>query len=164
MLPGSRRCGARMNTNRNTSSQVLGALLRGDTAAIQRMVEEASRTAATSADNAIEEVRQVGTTGSIDIPESAVAALREGRMVEAIRELRQANPGLDLKTAKEAAEALVRRFPEQSGKARSQAAMALARTKRPPTVAPGDRGGIRAVVYALALAGGALAWWMFRGG
>lgn len=153
-----------MSAGKSSSSQVLGALLRGDTAAIQRMVDEASRMAATSAGNGTGEMRRMQAAESIEIPESVIAALREGRMIEAIRELRQANPGLDLKTAKEAAEALVGRLPEQTGKARSQAAMALARAKRPPTVAPGDRGGARAVVYALVLVGGVLAWWMFKGG
>ena len=152
-----------MSANHNMSSQVLGALLRGDAAAIQRMVEEASQAASAPADAAARR-HAAAATGSLEIPESAVAALREGRMVEAIRTLRQANPGLDLKTAKDAVEALGRRLPEQAGKARSQAVLALARAKRPPTVAPGDRGGVRAVVYALALAGGALAWWMLRGG
>jgi hypothetical protein len=152
-----------MSAGKPSSSQVLGALLRGDTAGLSRLVEQAN----------LQYPRGAGRDGSatdatpraaLEIPDSAAEALREGRLIEAIRDVRLANPGLDLKTAKDAVEQLARDLPARTGKARSQAAIVLARARRPPTVTPGDRGGVRAVVYALALAGGALAWWMLSGG
>jgi hypothetical protein len=152
-----------MSADKPSSSQVLGALLRGDTAGLSRLVEQANPQHPRGAG------RDGSTTGTasrvaLEIPDSATEALREGRLIEAIRDVRLANPGLDLKTAKDAVEQLARDLPARTGKARSQAAIVLARARRPPTVASGDRGGVRAVVYALALAGGALAWWMLSGG
>jgi hypothetical protein len=153
-----------MSADKPSSSQVLGALLRGDTDGLSRLVEQA---------NLLQHPRGTGRDGSaadaasrvaLEIPDSATEALREGRLIEAIRDVRLANPGLDLKAAKDAVEQLARDLPARTGKARSQAAIVLARARRPPTVASGDRGGLRAVVYALALAGGALAWWMLSGG
>lgn len=149
-----------MKAGRNDASKVLGALLGGDASALERIVQQANA----QRQAARQQLADTAAAHELEIPESAYDAMRQGRLVEAIRDVRRANPGLDLKTAKEAVERLAREVPVKSGKARSQAAMAIAKAKRPPTVASGDRGGIRAVVYALALAGGALAWWMFRGG
>lgn len=152
-----------MSADKPSSSQVLGALLRGDTAGLTRLVEQANLQHPRDAGRG-GSANDAGSRAALEIPDSATEALREGRLIEAIREVRMANPGLDLKTAKDAVEQLARDLPARTGKVRSQAAIAMARARRPPTVASGDRGGTRAVVYALALAGGALAWWMFSGG
>lgn len=162
-----------MNAGKPSSSQLLGALFRGDTDTLSRVLQDAvnERNRATQA-AARHEVGPLGM--DIEIPEGVRQAMREGRTVEAVHKMRQANPGLNLSSAKRIIDEQSRgplpaapgpgELKASVGKLRSGTALALAKAKRPPTVAPGDRGGTRAVIYALALAGGALAWWMLTGG
>lgn len=160
-----------MNAGKQSSSQLLGALFRGDTDGLSRMLQQAMTEYPAAARAAAGQAAGQMRT-KLEIPDGVRQALREGRTIEAVRQVREANPGSDVGTAKQAIDALAGRLPaspepaglkDSAGKLRSSAMLALAKAQRPPTVAPGDRGGARAVIYALAMAGGALAWWMYSG-
>lgn len=103
----------------------------------------------------------------IQLPDAAIQAFRGGRMIEAIKLVRAANPGLDLARAKAAMEHLQRtqrasmdvaRHPENAP--RPPPAPLAGRT-RPPTVAQGDPPGqLRWILIVLALVAGAV-WYVF---
>jgi hypothetical protein len=104
------------------------------------------------------------------LPDAAVQAFREGRMIEAIKLIRTANPGLDLTRAKAAMERLQASQRAAAGdgtvRPREQApakAALRAHDERPPTVAMGDAPGqLRWVLLVLFLLAAA-AWIGFGG-
>jgi len=106
----------------------------------------------------------------IQLPDAAIQAVRGGRMIEAIKLVRAANPGLDLARAKAAMEHLQRAQRSTANLAGSHPEAAphhspapLASRTRPPTVAQGDPPGqLRWVLIVLALLAGAV-WYVFGG-
>lgn len=106
------------------------------------------------------------------LPDAALDAFREGRMIEAIKRIRTANPGLDLARAKAAMEYLqrVQRTAAGVGVAagraedvQPRAASAVARDTRPPTVEQGDPPGqLRWLLIVLGLLGLGI-WFVFGG-
>lgn len=106
----------------------------------------------------------------IQLPDTAIQAFRDGRMIEAIKLVRAANPGLDLARAKAAMEHLQRAQRSAAGATEGQPGPAShrspaiqARSTRPPTVEQGDPPGqLRWVLIVLALLGAGL-WYAFGG-
>ena len=106
----------------------------------------------------------------IQLPDAAIQAFQHGRMIEAIKLARAANPGLDLARAKAAMEHLQRAQRSTMGAAASQpevpqqrAPTPLARVMRPPTVEKGDPPGqLRWVLIVLGLLAAGL--WLAFGG
>lgn len=103
----------------------------------------------------------------IHLPDAAIEAFRGGRMIEAIKRVRAANPGLDLARAKAAMEHVQRATLDVPGRHPEHATrpppVPLAGRTRPPTVAQGDPPGqLRWVLIVLALLGGAV--WVAFGG
>jgi hypothetical protein len=106
----------------------------------------------------------------IQLPDAALQAFRDGRMIEAIKLVRAANPGLDLARAKAAMEHLQRAQRSTAGAAAGQPEVAqqraptpLSRGMRPPTVEQGDPPGqLRWLLIVLALL--ALGLWFAFGG
>ncbi|HWS77132.1 MAG TPA: hypothetical protein VN205_02030 [Thermomonas sp.] len=107
------------------------------------------------------------------LPDAALQAFREGRMIEAIKLIRVANPGLDLARAKAAMQRLqasqqfvtgVESSQRQDGLQPPQARpQPQARGTRPPTVEMGDRPGqLRWLLLVVALL--AAAAWIALGG
>ena len=105
------------------------------------------------------------------LPDAAVQAFRDGRMIEAIKLIRAANPGLDLARAKAAMERLqtTQRAAAGAGPGRPRdkehapAAALRARDDRPPTVEMGDAPGqLRWLLLVLVLLAAA-AWIGFGG-
>lgn len=95
-----------------------------------------------------------GATG-VALPPAAMQALARGDLIDAIKQLREANPQFDLKTAKE--------LVERHRHATKASAPAPRAQKRVPTVVEGDRGfgggwGIVAALFAI-VAGA----WILRG-
>ncbi|MEF9977251.1 MAG: hypothetical protein RR969_12590 [Thermomonas sp.] len=95
----------------------------------------------------------------IQLPDAALQAFRDGRMIEAIKLIRAVNPGLDLARAKAALDHLQRAQRSATGVAagKTQDARQLppavqARSTRPPTVEQGDPPGqLRWLLIVLAL-------------
>lgn len=92
-------------------------------------------------------------TANLVLPQVALDALAHGQLIEAIKQLREANPQLGLKEAKEAVEAVVHKH---AGKPqRSQ--------RRVPTVVQGDSGRDGWLWLVAAALAGAVAWWWLAG-
>ncbi len=82
------------------------------------------------------------------LPDAALQAFRDGRMIEAIKQIRTANPGLDLARAKAAMERLqvaqrsaAGTAPAPPGGGQHRPAPLRARDTRTPTVEMGDPPG-----------------------
>lgn len=117
-------------------------------------------------------LHQAAEGAGIQLPETAVLALQQGQLLEAIKRIRAANPGLDLRRAKQLADRLqahsnatkpakksTHKPDTASGHAVVDAAHAVQSRDphaRPPTVQMGDApGGLRwvlAVAVLLAVA------------
>lgn len=91
--------------------------------------------------------------GKIVFPQQAVDALSQGQLIAAIKQLREANPKLGLKEAREAVDAALQK--------RSAAGPSRPSMQRVPTVVQGDhgRGGwwLAAILVVIA------AWWLLSG-
>ena len=106
----------------------------------------------------------------IQLPDAAIQAFQHGRMIEAIKLVRAANPGLDLARAKAAMEHLQRAQRSAAGTTAGQAGVAShrapatqVRSTRPPTVERGDPPGqLRWLLIVLALLGAGV-WYAFGG-
>ncbi len=99
---------------------------------------------------------QASTKSTVQVPAAVKNALQQGNLIEAIKQLREANPGLSLKAAKAHVDALGARVPLEQVK-RTASTFAVAR-ERTPTVVMGDKpGSLRWLFVLIAFAG--LAWW-----
>lgn len=98
----------------------------------------------------------------VALPDVAVLALQQGRVIEAIKLIRTANPGLDLARAKAALERMQHQAratdADEDGYAHEAAMPAVVMrpaplsTRRPPTVAMGDPPGqLRWLLVVVAL-------------
>jgi hypothetical protein len=94
-------------------------------------------------------------------PDEAGVALESGNLIAAIKLLRDANPGLGLKEAKEALEGL----QAMRGNTGADAIRDTSGIDGPrvPTVAEGDRGGGRILVVVAFVLLAVVAWWLFAG-
>ena len=102
--------------------------------------------------------QQPGQSPAVDV-QAIRAALQKGKVIDAIRQLREANPAMDLRPGKVAAEATRHGTAAQTAADAVRHRSANATATRPPTVAEGDRGGYALVLLVLAAAVAALAWW-----
>jgi len=108
-------------------------------------------------------VQEAAANAGLSLPDAAVLALQQGRMIEAIKLIRSANPGLDLARAKAAMERMQAQARAGIGEAGAGAipaakpTMAL-RPQRPPTVAMGDPPGQLRWLLAVLVMLVAVAW------
>ena len=147
--------------------EAAAALARGDLIQAIKIVRAATGLGLKEAKDAVEAyaahpdarkrlIQAVGTkaeAAKLVFPQQAADALSRGALIEAIKRMREANPQLGLKEARDAVDAIASKHPA--------AAMRQA-ARRVPTVVQGDsgRGGwvwFVAVVIALA------AWWWLSG-
>lgn len=116
-----------------------------------------------------EQIQDAAAGAGLILPDVAVQALQQGRLIEAIKLIRGANPGLDLARAK----AVMQRMQAQAHLAvehKPPGPVALGKpslpapSRRPPTVEMGDPPG--QVRWLLVVAGllAAATWLAFGGG
>jgi hypothetical protein len=114
-----------------------------------------------------EQVQQAAASAGLVLPDAAVLALQQGRVIEAIKLIRGANPGLDLARAKaviqrmQAQAAVEEKVPRPfaSGKPSLPAP-----SRRTPTVEMGDPPGQLRWVLVVAGLLATAAWFGFGGG
>lgn len=115
-----------------------------------------------------EQMQQAAAGAGLVLPDAALLALQQGRMIEAIKLIRGANPGLDLARAK----AVMQRMQAQAhaavddtlpGTLAGGKPSLTAPSRRPPTVEMGDPPG--QLRWLLVVAGllAAAAWFGFGG-
>lgn len=90
--------------------------------------------------------------GKIVFPQHVADALSRGQLIDAIKQLREANPQLGLKEAKDAVDAL---------KNRSATVPSRPSMQRVPTVMHGDRG--HGMWWLVAILTAIAAWWLLSG-
>ena len=116
-----------------------------------------------------EQLQQAAAGAGLVLPDAALLAFQQGRMIEAIKLIRGANPGLDLARAK----AVMQRMQSQAhaavddklpGPLAGGKPSLPAPSRRPPTVEMGDPPGQLRWVLVVAGLLAAAAWFAFGGG
>lgn len=114
-----------------------------------------------------QQAQEAAASVGLNLPDVAVFALQQGRVIEAIKLIRAANPGLDLARAKAAMERMQAQARsaadvDPGSTAAGKGSMPLP-SRRPPTVAMGDPPGqLRWLLIVLALLAAAV-WIGFNG-
>ena len=154
-----------MSAGGQLPNQVIAALMQGNRIEAVRLLREAGGQGLKEALAAIEahSAQTSSKTASTSGRNAIQSALEKGNVIEAIRRMRAANPGMDLRAAKQAVESLQRNATMQAGQGATEARAALAKAERTPTVVEGDRGGYAVVLLAVVAAVAALAWWFIGG-
>lgn len=91
-----------------------------------------------------QQMQEAAASAGLILPDVAVLALQQGRVIEAIKLIRTANPGLDLARAKavmERMQAQARAAAAGEGAMVSGKPAMQVQSRRPPTVAMGDPPG-----------------------
>lgn len=115
----------------------------------------------------LQQAQEAAAKAGVILPDQAMLAMQQGRMIEAIKLIRAANPGLDLARAKaglERMQAQVRSTAGGATAAPGPRSGATVHSDRPPTVEMGDPPGqLRWVLIVLALLAAA-GWIVFGAG
>ena len=168
MLGAATLGSAAMSAGEPFSAQVAAALARGDTLEAIRLIRASGgqglREALASVEAHSARRSQAGPGASSGVQAAIGDALQQGNVIEAIKRMRAANPGMDLKSAKHAVDALRRNATMSSAGGDTQARAVQAKAARTPTVVEGDHGGYGVVFVAIAAAVAALAWWFVSAG
>ena len=151
-----------MGNDQSLQAQLKDALSRGDKDAAMALMRQGgigglvqSLRAAQAA--AADQARQVAAQSGVQVPAAVKNAMQQGNPIDAIKRLREANPGLSLKSAKDHVDALGDSRPQAQAQ-RTGTTFATQRD-RVPTVMMGDKPGSLRWLFVLitfvALAG----WW-----
>ena len=153
---------AHVSNDQSLQTQLRDAVARGDTQAIAALMRQGGLTGLLQALRAVQasavqqSMQASATSKAVQVPTAVHAAMKQGNLLEAVKSLRQANPGLSLRAAKEHVEAL-RIAPPKRPVERAATTFASTRV-RTPTVVMGDKpGSLRWLFVVIAFA--ALAWW-----
>ena len=151
-----------MSNDQSLQAQLKDAVARGDKDAVAALMRQGGITGLMQTLRAVqaaasEQSMQASTNPAIQVSAAVRNALQQGNLIDAIKRLREANPGMSLKTAKEHVDALGARVPVKQLQ-RAASTFASSR-KRTPTVVMGDKpGGLRWLFVLLAFAALGL-WW-----
>lgn len=146
--------------------EAAAALARGEVMLAVKLVREATGVGLKEAHDAVRAhatgvpAASARSPGGFVFPDAAAAAVARGDFIAAIAQLREANPWLDLKSAKEAVDGL-RRRDVAPAKAAHRGAMPA--RPRVPTVVHGDSGRHGWLLAVLAAVLAAFAWWLGGG-
>ncbi len=150
-----------VSTDQSVQAQLKDAIARGDKDAVAALMRQGGISGLLQTLRAVQAAASdpsvlASAKSSIQMPAGVRNALQQGNLIDAIKHLREANPGMSLKAAKEHVDALGGRLPvKQVQRAASTFATARERT---PTVVMGDKpGGLRWLFVLIAFA--SLAWW-----
>ena len=157
-----------MSNDQSLQAQLKDAVARGDKDAVAALMRRGGITglmqtlravqAAASEQSTLAYAKSAIQRSEVQVPAAVKNALQQGNLIEAIKRLREANPGLSLKAAKEHVDALGARLPVKQAQ-RAASTFATAR-KRTPTVVMGDKpGGLRWLFVLIAFVALAGWWW-----
>ncbi|MDI1251797.1 hypothetical protein [Thermomonas sp.] len=152
-----------MSNDQSLQAQLKDAVARGDKDAIKALMRQGGiggllQTLRAVQATAVQQSMQASTQSAVQVPAVVKNALQQGNLIEAVKRLREANPGISLKAAKDHVDALGARMPV---KQIQRAASTFASTReRTPTVVMGDKpGGLRWLFVLIAFVGLAGWWW-----
>ena len=150
-----------MSTDQSQQTQLKDALARGDRQAVAALMRQGGvtgllQTLRAVQATAVQQSMQASLQSTLQMPAAAKSALQQGNLIDAIKRLREANPGLSLKAAKDHVDALVATVPTHPA-SRAGTTFANARD-RVPTVMMGDKPGNLRWLFVL-IAFLAVAWW-----
>ncbi len=150
-----------MSSDQSLQTQLKDAIARGDKDAAASLMRQGGLTGLLQTMRAVQaSARQESLKGTAkdapQLPASAKLALQNGNLIEAIKQLRAANPGLSLKDAKDHVDALRAAIPKHQAQ-RTGTTFAQVR-ERTPTVVMGDKPGNLRWLFVL-IAFVAVAWW-----
>ena len=156
-----------MSNDQSLQAQLKDAIARGDKDAVTALMRQGGiggllqtlrAVQAVAADQAvIASGTSVIQKSGAQVPAAVSDALRRGNVIEAVKGMRQANPGMTLKAAKDHVDALAAKLPAKPPQP-AVSTFASAR-ERTPTVVMGDKpGGLRWLFVFIVFAGIAL-WW-----
>lgn len=152
-----------MSGDQSLQTQLKDAIARGDKDAVAALMRQGGITGLLQnlrvvQSAAVQQALQASTKSTLQVPAAVKNALQQGNLIEAIKHLREANPGLTLKAAKDHVDALAAREPVKQAR-RIASTFAIDR-ERTPTVVMGDQpGALRWLLVLSAFAG--IAWWWF---
>jgi ribosomal protein L7/L12 len=145
--------------------EAAAALARGEVVLAVKLVREATGLGLKEAHDAVRmhatglpAAASAQSPGGFVFPDAATAAIARGDFIQAIAQLREANPWLDLKSAKDAVDSVRR------GDAKTAHRGAMPARPRVPTVVHGDSGRNGWLLLVVAAAVAAFAWWWTGGG
>lgn len=150
-----------MSNDPSLQAQLKDAIARGDKQAVAALMRQGGvtgllQTLRAVQATAVQQSMQTSSQSTLQMPTAVRNALQQGNLIEAIKHLRQANPGMSLKAAKDHVDALVAKMPTRHV---SRAATTFAsQRERVPTVMMGDKPGNLRWLFVL-IAFVALAWW-----
>ncbi len=156
-----------VSNDQSLQAQLKDALARGDKDAAMALMRQGGISgllqtlravqAAASDPSVMDSMKSSTQTSALQVPAAVKNALQQGNLIDAIKRLREANPGLSLKAAKDHVDGMASARPPPQAQ-RSGTTFAMPR-ERIPTVVMGDRpGGLRwlfVLIAVVALAG----WW-----
>lgn len=150
-----------MSNDQSLQAQLKDALARGDKEAAMALMRQGGITGLVQTLRAAQAAASAQSTQaalqSVQVPAPVKNALQQGDLIDAIRRLREANPGLSLKAAKDHVDALGAKLPARAA-TRAATTFALPR-ERVPTVVMGDKpGGMRWLFVLIAFVP-LVAWW-----
>lgn len=148
-----------MGNDQTLQAQLKDALARGDKDAAMALMRQGGVSGLIQAVRAVQaaaadQAKQVQS--AIQVPAVVKNAMQQGNFIEVVKRLREANPGMSLKAAKDHADTLGAKVPVKQVQ---RAATTFATTReRTPTVVMGDKpGNLRWLFVVIAAVG--LAWW-----
>ena len=151
----------RMSKDQSLQTQLKEALERGDKDAAMALMRQGGigglvQTLRAVQAAAADQAKQVAVHSGVQVSAAVKNAVQQGNPIDAIKRLREANPELSLKAAKDHVDALSGTRPQAQAQ-RTGTTFGTQRD-RVPTVMMGDKpGGLRWLFVLIAFA--ALVWW-----
>lgn len=153
-----------VSNEQSLQTQLKDAIARGDKNAVAALMRQGGVSGLVQtlrAAQAAAAQQATSTASALQVPAAVGNALRQGNLIDAIKRLREANPGLSLKAAKDHVEELANTLPKPRAQGGASSTFAHIR-ERTPTVVMGERPGtLRWMMVVLGLL--ALAVWLAFG-